>query len=211
MSEKKRKKELARARSGHQTRFDFGDPSPDSVKDEGHEERTVRVAAGRKTVGKIPTSALELSDLLRPTKYKLVVRKPREVGRGRARRLHSGLFAPAESHRVRGDYGFVAEVIAVGPDCEEHFGEPVSPGDLVLLAQFAGIPVYTDIGETNSWLVATGDILALVDRRYHEYIDSITVDDDQDNENDAQARTETQPRVSPIVLPPEAGRVSPAR
>jgi co-chaperonin GroES (HSP10) len=99
-----------------------------------------------------------LASLIEPFGANLVVTRPRAVGRYEVRQTASGVFLPADT---RTEYGRVCRVEKVGPDVKA-----VKPGDTVLVAEFAGLPIYTEADENEMFVVGEGDVIARVGGAY---------------------------------------------
>lgn len=96
--------------------------------------------------------------LVEPIDNKLVVTKPRGAGIPRPRKSAGGILLPEQSEIHSREYGLVCRVLKSGPKCELAW----HAGDTVLVAEFAGIPLFSHNEEIRCWLISEAEVLAVV-------------------------------------------------
>lgn len=93
---------------------------------------------------------------LRPLAHVLITTRPHRR-LSRIRQTAGGIIKPDFNQGRDPEYGLAASIVAAGP-CDEDF----TPGDVVILPQFAGTIIY-DLVEgaeaSDLWLVYEGDVL----------------------------------------------------
>lgn len=94
---------------------------------------------------------------LRPRK--LIVSKPKLMGMSAQVRTDGGLYLPEIANRGRREWGMLTRVLKTGEQCEK---EGVAKGSVVLITEFAGMPLWYCGHEMNLWLIALGDIVGVV-------------------------------------------------
>lgn len=103
-----------------------------------------------------------LLDSLVPLPGRLIVEEPFAL---RARkRTTGGIYLPDQSERSRRAAGMLTRVLRTARDVSENFApEGVEPGAWVFIPEFAGVPLYSPDGPTGYWVIAAGDIIAVLD------------------------------------------------
>lgn len=109
-------------------------------------------------MGKKKGPQATLATLTEPFGANLLISRPRAIGRGEAKQTKSGIFLPADATT---EYGRVCRVLLTGPKVEA-----VKPGDTIIVAEFAGLPIYTEADEDEVFVVGEGDVIAKVDSCY---------------------------------------------
>ena len=105
----------------------------------------------------------QVYEYLEPLEGRMIVTKPRAVGTAELKKTESGLYIPKQADATRREYGFVCKVLKAAPDLETRF----PPGTGLLLAEYAGLPIYSDAGDADqAWIACEGDVLAKVDDTY---------------------------------------------
>ena len=111
----------------------------------------------------------ELRDYVTPVGSRMLVSKPKAIGRSKVKQSAGehgkSILLVASEAEERREYGSVAKVFKVGEEVTKYH-----IGDTVLLAQFAGIPIFTDAGETPTWIVTEDEVLARVSSNYWQDI-----------------------------------------
>lgn len=101
----------------------------------------------------------ELLTRIRLRPGKLLVSKPTLMGMQGERMTSGGIHMPEITNRARREWGFLVRVLKVG---ERSIIEGIVPGSIVLITEFAGMPIWYCGTEMNLWMIGLGDIVGVV-------------------------------------------------
>jgi len=103
---------------------------------------------------------IELAQRIALRPRKLLVSKPKLIGTQSETRTRGGIWKPATTNRGRREWGYLCRVHRVG---NEVLSEGIVPGSIVLISEFAGMPLWYCGTEMNLWMVALGDVVGVVE------------------------------------------------
>jgi len=109
---------------------------------------------------------VELLERIDPRGARVIITKPDVAAPYQGHQTQGGMFVPDQAKRALREWGLLAKVLKIAPLALEECPE-LEPGDLVLLPEYAGIPLYLG-RETPYWIVGVGDILCRVERDVEE-------------------------------------------
>lgn len=99
----------------------------------------------------------EILERIEPRGARVIVTRPDVAAPNTGYVTSGGLHVPDEARRVLREWGLMAKVLRVSKEVEEEWSD-IRPGDLVLLTEYAGIPLYLG-RETPYWIIGVDDVL----------------------------------------------------
>lgn len=116
------------------------------------------------------STVVDTREYLYPVGKRMLVSKPQAVGSGGEKKTKAGIIVVQQSAYTRREFGLVAKVFRVGGEVKKF-----EPGDCVLVSEYAGLPVWNEVGRSDSWIVVEDEVIAKVDPRY---LDVVAADPD---------------------------------